>query len=87
MITSEGRKYTGLIAPGAEGEKIVLQANGQKVTVKEADIDELVPSKQSAMPAGLLNEFSQQDIADLFAYLLSSPQDSLAKRPSEIKTR
>ncbi|MFO0816612.1 MAG: HEAT repeat domain-containing protein [Pirellulales bacterium] len=87
VITSEGRKYTGIIAPGAEGEKIVLQANGQKVTLKEADIDELVPSKQSAMPAGLLNEFSQQDIADLFAYLLSSPQDSLAKRPSEIKTR
>ncbi|MFO0869017.1 MAG: HEAT repeat domain-containing protein [Pirellulales bacterium] len=80
IVTASGRKYTGLVAPGAAGEKIVLQSNGQKVTVKEEEIEEVLPSKVSAMPAGLLNDLSQQEIADLFAYLLHPPQDALAKR-------
>lgn len=82
VITDGGRKYTGLVVPGSEGEKVVLQSNGQKVTVKEDEIDELVPSKLSVMPAGLLNDLQQQDIADLFAYLLNPPRETLAKRPA-----
>lgn len=80
VITQTGRKFTGIVAAGGLGEKIVLQANGEKVTVREADVDEIVPSKLSAMPAGLLDELSQEDIADLFAYLTAAPGEATAIR-------
>jgi mono/diheme cytochrome c family protein len=57
---------------------VILQPNGEKVAIKEIDIDEMQPSRKSAMPAGLLNELSQEEIADLFAYLMTSSRESMA---------
>jgi len=47
----------------------VLQSNGEKVMIDEVDISESAPSKKSAMPEGLLNSLTLDEIADLFAYL------------------
>ena len=47
VITDRGRKYTGLVVPGSEGEKVVRRSNGQQVTVKNDEIDEWVTSKTS----------------------------------------
>ncbi|MFO0901822.1 MAG: HEAT repeat domain-containing protein [Pirellulales bacterium] len=80
IVTTKGRRYTGMVVPGSDGEKIVLQANGQKTTIKDEDIEETTPSKASVMPAGLLNDLSQEEIADLFAYLLNPPRETLAGR-------
>jgi putative heme-binding domain-containing protein len=78
VTTNTGKSYTGIVAAGAQGERVVLQSNGEKVAIREIDIDEIQPSRKSSMPAGLLNNLSQEEIANLFAYLMTSSRDSLA---------
>ena len=48
---------------------VVLQANTEKATVPKNEIEQITPSKKSAMPEGLFNTLSLEEIADLFAYL------------------
>jgi len=79
IITTSGRTYTGLIGAGAAGEKIVLQANGEKATVKQDQIEEILASSKSAMPDGLLNDLTLEEISDLFAYLGMLPEQSIAR--------
>ncbi|MEX0818285.1 MAG: c-type cytochrome, partial [Pirellulaceae bacterium] len=79
IVTTNGLSYTGLVGAGAGGAKIVLQANGEKVTVQADEIDEIVPSPKSAMPDGLLNALTLEEISDLFAYLGVIPPQSVAR--------
>ncbi|HEX3725718.1 MAG TPA: HEAT repeat domain-containing protein [Pirellulales bacterium] len=72
VLTTDGKTYTGLVGPTADGV-VVLQANTEKATIAKADIDTIVPSKKSAMPDGLFNTLSLEEIADLFAYLAQPP--------------
>ena len=66
MLT--GVQYTGIVAEGA-GSVVVLQANGEKTTIPRSEISEIAPSPKSAMPEGLLNALTLEEIADLFAYM------------------
>jgi putative heme-binding domain-containing protein len=80
VITTDGKSYTGIVAAGAAGETIILQPDGRKVAVLEDQIDEVVASKVSAMPEGLLNELSPEEVSDLFAYLGLLPPASVADK-------
>ncbi len=80
LILKDGRTVAGLVAPGAAGEVLVLQSNGQKVAVRESAVDETQPSKISSMPAGLLDELTPEEIADLFAYLAERPTTGVTRR-------
>ncbi|MCA9038843.1 MAG: c-type cytochrome [Planctomycetaceae bacterium] len=72
VITDEGRIVTGFMFD-QDNQVIVLRgADGQKITIERDTIDEMLGSKKSIMPEGLLNEYSEQDIRDLFSYLRSS---------------
>lgn len=73
VVTTAGQSFTGIIGPAGE-DLIVLQPNGEKALIKKADIDEIVPSKKSAMPDGLFDKLTEQQIIDLFAYLAKPPQ-------------
>jgi putative heme-binding domain-containing protein len=73
VLTTDGKVLTGLVGTTPEGV-VVLQTDGEKVNVAKDQIDEIAPSKQSAMPAGLFNKLTQQEIADLFAYLAAPPK-------------
>ena len=53
VVTTDGKTYTGLVGPTGDGV-VVLQANSEKVNVAKDDIEEIVPSKKSAMPDGLV---------------------------------
>jgi putative heme-binding domain-containing protein len=79
VITTKGRSYTGIVGAGASGAKVVLQLSGEKITVPESEIDELVPNAKSAMPDGLLNQLTLEEISDLFAYLGVIPPQSIAR--------
>ena len=83
VATTSGRSYTGLVGAGAAGAKIILQVNGEKVTVQADEIDEIVPSAKSAMPDGLLNQLTLEEISDLFAYLGVIPPQSIARGRTE----
>ncbi len=81
VTTVNGLTYTGMTAAHA-AEVVILQSNGEKVTVLKRDIDEMVPSKKSAMPEGLLNPLTLEEIADLVAMLSTRSQGAAtASRP------
>ena len=82
MITTSGRHITGIVVPDGQDEMIVLKSDGNKVPVKQSQIDEIIPSKISAMSENLLNALTLQEITDLFAYLNTAPKSSVATRPA-----
>jgi putative heme-binding domain-containing protein len=80
VVTAAGKTYTGIVARDASGNVTVLQSDGQKTVLNAADVDEIQPSKLSAMPEGLLNRLSLEQIADLFALLMNAPEPTVAGR-------
>jgi putative heme-binding domain-containing protein len=80
FVIANGKSYTGIAAHQADGSVIVLQPDSQKVHLAADDIEELSPSKLSAMPEGLLNRLSLEQVADLFAYLMNAPEPNIAGR-------
>jgi putative heme-binding domain-containing protein len=83
VLTTDGRAISGLAMKQADGSLIIMQSNGEKATVAAADIDKIVPCKISAMPEGLMNTLTLDDIANLFAYLSESPGNNIAVRTAE----
>ncbi len=81
VSTNSGMTYVGIVALGPGEELTVLESTGKKIRIPNAEIDEIQPARTSAMPEGLLNELSLEEITDLFAYLLSHP-DRLTKAES-----
>jgi putative heme-binding domain-containing protein len=80
--TTDGRTITGLVVPGAAGETIIVEPSGNKVTLAEDDVEQTRPSRESPMPAGLLDPLSLEEIADLFAYLQRAKEPTaLTRRP------
>ena len=82
-----GTVVTGMVGPGSDGAVTVLQSNGEKLTLKQDDIDEQVRSKISAMPEGLLNQLSLDEVADLFRFLASPPQAEVAGKAKNGRSR
>ena len=74
VTTHNGEVYTGIVADGSIDELIILQTNGQKLRVPRDEVEEIEPSRISAMPEGLLDTLSLEEITDLFAYLLTQPE-------------
>jgi putative heme-binding domain-containing protein len=88
VVTADGKTYTGLVAPAGEEAIVILQSDGEKVTIQTDDISETAPSKKSAMPEGLLNTLTLEEIADLFAYLnkpLQSTKVTVKPSPKRAK--
>jgi putative heme-binding domain-containing protein len=83
IVTKNGLTYSGLLAAGAEKELMVLQANGEKVALDGDDVEEITASKLSAMPENLLNPLTQEEIVDLFAFLLNPQTGEVAAQPEE----
>ncbi len=78
IVTAGGKTYTGIVARNPDGGMTVLQSDGHKVELKAADVEDVKPSKVSAMPEGLANRLSLEQIADLFAFLMNAPEPSVA---------
>ncbi len=81
IVTVDGRQFTGLVGVYGPDAYLVLQTNGEKLRIFKKDVEQVVPARKSAMPEGLLNDLTLQDIADLFAYLYSARDSRVARRP------
>lgn len=68
VITTDGRQLIGLLGH-AGGNQVLLQSDGNKITLAAGEIEETAPATTSAMPEGLIDELSLEDIRDLLAYL------------------
>ncbi|MFO0847533.1 MAG: c-type cytochrome [Gemmataceae bacterium] len=79
--TADGRKVVGRIVnlngDGISVNTDMLNPNGI-VNVNRNNIEAMRPSKQSMMPAGLLDTFNRDEVLDLMAYLLSRGDRSAA---------
>jgi putative heme-binding domain-containing protein len=78
VATSDGRILTGLLAESKADTITLVDAKNQRTVLRRSDIDELKESTVSLMPEKILEELTDQQIRDLFAYL-QSEQDAQPK--------
>jgi putative membrane-bound dehydrogenase-like protein len=77
IATTDGRLISGIIRSQSESSLVVQTAN-ERIVVPREDVEAIKPSTTSMMPEGLLETLSTQEVRDLFAYLASTSQVSLA---------
>jgi putative heme-binding domain-containing protein len=70
--TADGRVLTGTLVEKDNRVLVLRGADGQAVTVRQDQIEEMTPQKKSLMPEGLLQALTDQQVRDLFAYLRST---------------
>jgi putative membrane-bound dehydrogenase-like protein len=74
VVTKEGQVYTGMPVTGVSNKDklVLLMSDATKLEIPKNRIEEQNPSKTSVMPAGLLDQLTLAEIADLFAFLETS---------------
>jgi putative membrane-bound dehydrogenase-like protein len=70
--TKDGRVITGFLVDKDNQVVILRGADGQNVTLRQDQLEELAPQRKSLMPEGLLDNLTEQQVRDLFAYLRST---------------
>ena len=74
ITTTNGKTSTGLMVKTNLDETTYLDAEGNLFTLKAQDVAEMEPAKASIMPAGLVDLFTDQELRDLLAYLMSAAE-------------
>ncbi|MHB1422791.1 MAG: PVC-type heme-binding CxxCH protein [Gemmataceae bacterium] len=69
VTTKSGKVYNGLIRKDAPEEIVLATGPNQEARVSRGDIEEVQPSKVSVMPAGLDQQLTVRELADLVAFL------------------
>lgn len=69
VTTKEGKAHNGLVRKDAPDEITLATGINQEVRIARKDIEEIQPSRVSIMPAGLDQQLSPQELADLVAFL------------------
>ncbi len=80
IVTKDGKIYSGIVGPQGDDAVVVIQADLQKIVVKNSEIESTTPSKKSAMPEGLFNRLTLEEVADLFAYMNQSTPSAITRR-------
>jgi putative membrane-bound dehydrogenase-like protein len=70
--TKNGLTFSGLLASESGNSVTLVGPDGKTHVILRSDLDELFSSGKSVMPEGLEKDLSQQDLADLFAFLRAS---------------
>jgi putative heme-binding domain-containing protein len=72
LLTDSGQLLTGFIEQDSPDQVTLRAVDGLSYTIERDRIESMKPQPQSLMPEGLLDNLSEQQIRDLFAYLRSS---------------
>ena len=72
ILTSDGLVLNGLIARETGDQIELVTGANQRVTIAASDIEQRLPSQVSIMPAGLEQQLSLDDLADLLTLLESA---------------
>jgi putative heme-binding domain-containing protein len=70
-MTTDGRSHNGLIRTESAEEVVLATGPNEEIRLARSEIEDQEPSKVSIMPAGLDKQLSQQELADLLAFLRS----------------
>jgi putative heme-binding domain-containing protein len=69
VATTDGRVLTGLIAKQSPEELVLKTAEGQRIAIAAADVEERKELNKSVMPDGLAETLTAAELVDLLAYL------------------
>ncbi len=78
ISTVQGKVYTGLIVYEAKDGLVLRDSSNNTFRIEAKDIDVKQPSNLSLMPEGLLDKLTDQEVADLMAYLQGIGQTKIA---------
>jgi putative membrane-bound dehydrogenase-like protein len=71
VATREGKVVSGLLRKDSADEVVLAVNATEEAHVPRAEVEEMRPGAVSVMPAGLDQQLSRQDLADLLAFLKS----------------
>ncbi|PAY16185.1 heme-binding protein [Rhodopirellula sp. SM50] len=75
VLTDDGRIHVGVVV-NLNGDSMTINTDltdpNDRVNIDRKTIEEMMVSKTSAMPEGLFNRMTQDEILDLVAYLISA---------------
>jgi putative heme-binding domain-containing protein len=69
VTTKNGKAYNGLVRMDAPEEVVLVTSATEEVRIARSDIDDMQPGKVSIMPAGLDQQLTPRELADLVAFL------------------
>ena len=69
VATSDGKVYNGLLRGETADELLLATGVNQEARIARREIEEMRPSTVSVMPAGLDQQLTPQELADLVAFL------------------
>ncbi|WP_165249417.1 PVC-type heme-binding CxxCH protein [Paludisphaera soli] len=69
LATADGRVLSGLLKGETADEYLLVTGANQAERIPRSDVEEIRPGTVSIMPAGLDQQLSPQDLADLVAFL------------------
>jgi putative heme-binding domain-containing protein len=69
IATSDGKVFNGLLRGETADEIVLATGINQEARITRREIEEMRPSTVSVMPAGLDQQLSPQELADLVAFL------------------
>jgi len=72
VMTDDGRMISGFKVNGPAGSLSIRESTGHTVNILTDNVDEMKAGKKSAMPGKLLEGLTDQELADLFAFLSST---------------
>jgi putative heme-binding domain-containing protein len=72
VLTEDGRTVTGFLVDRDTQVVVLRGADGQNITLRQSEIEEMIPQKKSLMPEGQLKDLTKQQVKDLFSYIRSS---------------
>jgi putative heme-binding domain-containing protein len=72
VTTKSDETYSGVLKKDAADEIVLATGPGAEVRIARADITEMRPGTVSVMPAGLEQQMTKQELADLVAFLKST---------------
>lgn len=71
-LLKDGRVFSGTIAARGPEQILLVTLDGTQHPFEKDDIEEVHSGNVSGMPSGLLDELSEREILDLFAFLLGA---------------
>lgn len=72
VITDDGRTASGFLVDRDSQVLVLRGSDGQNITLTQKNIEDTQPQRKSLMPEGLLKDYSDQQVRNLFAYLRST---------------
>jgi putative heme-binding domain-containing protein len=71
-ITTSGLSHTGLLANETGNSVTLMGQEGKQQTILRSELEALAATGKSVMPEGMEKDLSQQDLANVIAYLRGS---------------